>query len=314
MNKNVIIDITSYIRHLTKMVIKVSLAMILAVEMLSGSITGVWKGFNSTKAEAADNDTITLRICNWEEYIDEGGWNADETIDLESTDIRGDNSMVDDFAEWYYKTYGKKVNVEYSCLGTNEELYNMLTLGDEYDLICPSEYMFMKLMTEGWLEPFSDEFYDTGIKENYYAKGVSPFIKQTFDNNTINGEPWSKYAAGYMWGVTGIIYNPEDVTKQEASTWKIINNDKFRRMITVKDNVRDTMFAAIGAIKSDKLRSQDFIRQADYTDKLAEEMNDTSKDTVDEVLEYLQQVKDNVYSFETDSGKIDAITGKISAG
>ena len=36
MNKNVIIDITSYIRHLTKMVIKVSLAMILAVEMLSG--------------------------------------------------------------------------------------------------------------------------------------------------------------------------------------------------------------------------------------------------------------------------------------
>ena len=61
-------------------------------------------------------------------------------------------------------------------------------------------------------------------------------------------------------------------------------------MITVKDNVRDTMFAAIGAIKSDKLRSQDFINQADYTDKLSEEMNDTSKDTVDEVLDYLQQV------------------------
>ena len=48
MNKNVIIDITSYFRHLTKMFIKVSLAMILVVEMLSGSITGVLKGFNST--------------------------------------------------------------------------------------------------------------------------------------------------------------------------------------------------------------------------------------------------------------------------
>ena len=34
------------------------------------------------KQKVADNDTITLRICNWEEYIDEGGWNADETIDL----------------------------------------------------------------------------------------------------------------------------------------------------------------------------------------------------------------------------------------
>lgn len=38
--------------------------------------------------------------------------------------------------------------------------------------------------------------------------------KADFDNNTINGEPWSKYAAGYMWGVTGIIYNPEDVTNK----------------------------------------------------------------------------------------------------
>ena len=75
---------------------------------------------------AEEKDTsakeVTLRVCNWEEYIDEGGWNADETIDLESTDIRGDNSMVDDFVQWYYKTYGKKVNVEYICLGTNEEL------------------------------------------------------------------------------------------------------------------------------------------------------------------------------------------------
>ena len=23
---------------------------------------------------SAANDTITLRVCNWEEYIDEGGW------------------------------------------------------------------------------------------------------------------------------------------------------------------------------------------------------------------------------------------------
>ena len=62
MNKNVIIDITSYIRHLTKKVIKVSLAMILVVEMLSGSITGVWKGFNSTKTEAADNVEIEVEL------------------------------------------------------------------------------------------------------------------------------------------------------------------------------------------------------------------------------------------------------------
>ena len=135
-----------------------------------------------------------------------------------------------------------------------------------------------------------------------------------YDTNKINGESWSRYAAGYMWGVTGIVYNPENVSEQEASTWKIINNDKFKRQITVKDNVRDSMFAAVGAIKSDKLMSDTFKNSSDYKERLAKEMNDTSDTTVDDVRTYLQQVKDNVYSFETDSAKADMVTGKVSAG
>ena len=43
-------------------------------------------------------------------------------------------------------------------------------------------------------------------------------------------------------------------------------------------------------------------------------MNDTSDDTIKEVQEYLQEVKDNAYSFETDSAKADMITGKVVAG
>ena len=79
----------------------------------------------------------------------------------------------------------------------------------------------------------------------------------------INGESWSKYAAGYMWGITGIVYNPEEVTQEEASTWTIINNDKFRRQITIKDNVRDSMFAAIGAVKGRQAYSPtSFINQS----------------------------------------------------
>ena len=250
--------------------------------------------FNADNVYAKESeDVITLKICNWEEYIDEGAW--DEPVELDNKTITSDKSMVEDFKDWYYQTYHKRVNVEYSCLGTNEELYNMLTLGDEYDLICPSEYMIMKLMAQGWLEPFSEEFYDISNPYNYYAKGVSPFIKNVFDTNKINGESWSRYAAGYMWGVTGIVYNPENVSEQEASTWKIINNDKFKRQITVKDNVRDSMFAAVGAIKSDKLMSDTFKNASDYKERLAKEMNDTYDTTVDDVRTYLQQVKDNVY-------------------
>ena len=76
--------------------------------------------------------------------------------------------------------------------------------------------MIMKLMAEKKLVPFSEDFYDTDNPDNYYVRGVSDYIKDTFDENEIGGESWSKYAAGYMWGVTGVLYNPEKMTEEEA--------------------------------------------------------------------------------------------------
>ena len=269
--------------------------------------------FADPPAVYAEEPKLTLRICNWEEYIDLGDWEEDETIDLESGDIFGENSMVEDFESWYRETYGREINVEYSTFGTNEDLYNMLTLGDVYDLVCPSEYMFMKLMSEGMLVPLSDHFFDLSDENNYYIKGVSPYIRGIFDSHRIGSEAWSRYAAGYMWGVTGIVYNPDRVTKEEASTWKILSNPKFCRQVTVKDNVRDSYFAAVGAVKSDLLTEDAFCQDPDYQVKLEEEMNDVSPETIERVQDFLRDVKENAYSFETDSGKSDMITGKVLA-
>ncbi len=256
---------------------------------------------------------VTLRVCSWEEYIDLGGWDEEDTIDLDSGDIIGERSMVEDFTDWYYETYGIRVKVEYSTFGTNEDLYNMLTLGDTYDLVCPSEYMIMKLMTEGRLVPLSKDFFDETDKNNYYIKGVSPYIRAVFEDNEIEGRPWSDYAAGYMWGITGIVYNPELVSREDASSWRILNNPDYYRQITIKDNVRDSYFAAVGAIKSDLLTSEEFLKDPDYQKNLEREMNDTSEETIARVQAYLQDVKNNAYSFETDSGKADMVTGKVAA-
>ena len=263
----------------------------------------------------ADNEeTVTLRICNWEEYIDLGGWDEEEeVIDLESGDIFGENSLVEDFEEWYYDTFGVRVNVEYSTFGTNEDLYNMLTIGDVYDLVCPSEYMIMKLMAEDKVQPLSEQFFDESVETNYYIKGVSPYIRNIFETHEINGVTWDKCAAGYMWGITGFVYNPDEMTEEEASTWKLLENTDYRRQITMKDNVRDSYFAAVGAIKADLLTSEAFIGDEEYAEKLQEEMNDVSPETVAKVQDYLQKIKDNLYSFETDSGKADMITGKVVA-
>ena len=264
-------------------------------------------------AAASDGKKVTLRVCNWEEYIDLGDWDEEETIDLESGDIIGENPMVEDFQEWYRDTYGVDVEVEYSTFGTNEDLYNMLTLGDVYDLVCPSEYMFMKLMAEDQLVPLSDAFFDETDEHNYYMRGISPYIRKVFEEHEIEGKPWSDFAAGYMWGITGIVYNPEVMSHEEASSWKVLSNPKFKRRVTVKDNVRDSYFAAVGAVKHDLLTSPEFINSPDYAKRLEEEMNDVSPETIQAVQDYLQDVRENAYSFETDSGKADMITGKVVA-
>ena len=260
-----------------------------------------------------ENDTIVLRVCNWEEYIDEGGWEDDEVIDLDSGDIFGENSMIQDFEQWYQDTYGRKVRVEYSTFGTNEELYSQLNLGNVYDLVCPSDYMIMKLLKENKLEPLSKDFFDTENENNYYVKGVSPYINGVFEENQIDGKPWADYAAGYMWGITGMVYNPEEVTEEEASTWTILENPKFYRQVTIKDNVRDAYFPTLAILNRETLLDPSFQNSGDYKEQLSAIMNDTRKETIDEAEEKLKEIRANVYSFETDSGKADMVSGKVVA-
>lgn len=276
--------------------------------------TGVAANYKTVNITAKSEEVIKLRICNWEEYIDLGGWDEEELIELDNgISILGEQTMMDDFCDWYYDTYGKRVEIEYSCFGTNEDLYNQLNLGDTYDLVCPSEYMIMKLIAEDRLQPLSEGFFDESNEYNYYINGVSPFIREAFETNEIDGKRWADYAAGFMWGVTGILYNPDEMEASDAADWNVFNNPEYYRRITIKDNVRDSYFGAVGALKRDMLMSDEFVNAPDYRERLAEEMNDVSPETIEAAQNLLQDMKDNVYAFETDSGKADIVSGKIAA-
>ncbi len=282
---------------------KMCLFLLCAVSLLSMSACG-----------KKDDNVIVLRVNSWEEYIDEGDWEEGDEIELEDgTYIFSETGMIEDFEQWFYDTYSMRVKVEYSTFGTNEELYNQMTMGDTYDLVCPSEYMIMKLMAEGLLEPFSSDFYDESIEENYYIKGVSPYIKDVYDNLSINEQPLSKYAAGYMWGTLGFVYNPELITEEEASHWNLLLSEDYSKRITIKDSVRDAYFAGICIANEELINSEEFLNDENYLNNLSSVLNATDEATVNEVENILSDIKDNVYSFETDSGKADMVTGKVVA-
>ena len=261
-----------------------------------------------------EEGTLVLRVCNWEEYIDLGEWDEEELIELESgAEIIGESSMIEDFEEWFYETYGRRVKVEYSTFGTNEELYNQLTIGDVYDLICPSEYMIMKMMREDMAVPYSEEFFDPEKENNYYAANVSSYIESVFGSLSVNDEPLNKYAAGYMWGTLGLVYNPEEISYEEAAHWSLLLNEDYYKRLTVKDSIRDAYFAAVAYAYCDELTSEEFVNSPDYHESLSEYLNRTDEDTVNRVEEILTAMKENAYSLETDSGKSDMVTGKVLA-
>lgn len=268
----------------------------------------------SSCGQGEESGVLTLRIANCEEYIDEGDWDEGDAIEFDDGRvIFAENSLVDDFEIWYEETYGQKINVEYSTYGTNEDLYNQMRLGDVFDLVCPSDYMVMKFMSEGRLQPLSEGFFDPEKEENYYIKNVSPYITDVYKNLSMNGEPLYDYGAGYMWGTLGIVYNPEYITPEEAAHFSIFGNKKFYKQITVKDSIRDTYFAGLASLNEDLLCDKDFISDPDYEEKMNEIMNDTSEETVNKVETVLSDWRENVYSMETDSGKADMVTGKVLA-
>ncbi|MCH5142323.1 MAG: extracellular solute-binding protein [Clostridiales bacterium] len=266
---------------------------------------------------ANKDDTVVLRVCSWEEYIDLGDWDNEERIDIENPfadnsedGIFGENSMVDDFTEWFNDNHDYNIRVEYSTFGTNEDLYNRLSLGDVYDLVCPSDYMIMKLLSENACVEYSDGFWNLDNEENYYANYVSRYIDG--DDDSVYNQPeydWHKKAACYMWGTTGLVYNPESVEDEaDVSTWKMLLNSNYKRQVTIKDNVRDAYFAALGIVYNDLLTDSEIT-----SDMRASLMNDVSADAISAAEDVLKQIKENVYSFETDSGKADMVTGKVVA-
>lgn len=252
-----------------------------------------------------------LRVASWDEYIDEGG---------EESYAEGSAPLYEEFEDWYFEQTGETITVEYVTLQDNETMYNKIKMGDEYDLLCPSEYMFMKLAAEGLLEKLPVSFFDEGKATNYYVQNVSPYIKSVFDGGKLSdGSSWSEYVAGYMWGSTGFVFNPEKIDRTVMQSWNAFCAPECQRTITAKDNVRDSYFAGLGmyyenellALKA-KLDSGE-ISLAEYKATLSEKMNDTTAETMNGVKKQLEEMRGNLYGLETDEGKTDVIAGRLNA-
>lgn len=257
----------------------------------------------------ASNEPREITVFSWEDYIDLGYEDLSEVSDV-LLDRYEEDELQTSILDLFEEKTGIKVN--YYTFATNEEMYNeLLKNPSAVDLICPSEYMILKMLDEDLIKPYT-------VPKNYIKNG-SPYIKSVFDELGLNTPDGNTYAVGYMWGTMGVLYSADAYSDEDFTHWSNLFDEKFKGKLTIKDSLRDSYIMAVAMVYEEELLSlkSDFeggdITKDAYNDKLFEIFNRVDKETVDGVLDKLIQLKGNLYGFEVDAGKSDILTGKIDA-
>ena len=185
----------------------------LAAALLSVGVSAAVQVENEDYYAAFRGKNITLNVYNWGEYISDG---TDGSMDVikEFEAISG-------------------IDVNYTLFDTNEDMYAKIAHGgSQYDIIIPSDYMVARLIDEGRLEKLN---YDN-----------IPNISKIDDKYRYTDfDPNAEYAVPYTWGMVGLVYNTKYVTAEEASTWDVLWNEKFKGKVLMFGNSRDAFGIAL---------------------------------------------------------------------
>ena len=223
---------------------------------------------------AADREH-TLKIYNWADYIDE--------------------DVLSEFADWYYEQTGEEVEIIYQLFDVNEIMLAKIERGKEdFDVVCPSEYIIERMLRHDLLLPIDKDFGDT---PNYIDNNISPYIIERFNMIDGSGKNANDYSVGYMWGTTGLLYNTKYITAEQAASWSVLHNPALRNKIFIKDAFRDVYGPILVYLK------REAIDRGEVT--LDEVMYDASDESIALVEQFLKTAKnlDLIAGWEADFGK-----------
>ena len=213
-----------------------------------------------------------LKVYNWADYIDE--------------------DLIEEFEDWYQEQTGEPIEVIYQTFDINETMLSKIELGHEdYDVVCPSDYISERMLKNDLLLPLSMEFPDS----INYLGNISPYIVEKFNEIEGYGKNANDYAVGYMWGTVGLIYNGNRISDEQASSWEVLRDPRLRGKVLMKDAFRDVYTSLLVGLNKDALdRGEKNIRDLSF---------DTSDESIALVENYLNSFKESICGWEADFGK-----------
>ena len=213
-----------------------------------------------------------LKVYNWADYIDE--------------------ELIDEFEVWYEEQTGEPVKIIYQTFDINETMLSKIELGHEdYDVVCPSDYIIERMLANDLLLPLERDFGETPD----YIGNVAPYIVEKFNQIEGNGKNANDYSVGYMWGTVGLIYNPKYISDSEVKDWDVLKNPAYAGKVLMKDAFRDVYTALLIALNKEAINAgEKDIRTLPF---------DTSEESIKLVEDYLNSFKESVCGWEADFGK-----------
>ena len=141
------------------------------------------------------------------------------------------------FDEEALKQFEKEtgIDVKYEEYESPEEMYTKYKAGAiDYDVICTSEYIIQKLISEGEvLEPD----YSSLSNYNNLDKDILELAKSYDPNNS--------YTVPYFYGTLGICYDTTKVSAEEVSSWNCLWDKAHKNEIIMMNSVRDSFVPAL---------------------------------------------------------------------
>lgn len=222
--------------------------------------------------DSGEERSHVLKVYNWADYIDE--------------------DVLAEFPAWYKQQTGQDIRLIYQVFDINEIMLTKIERGHEdFDVVCPSEYIIERMLKKNLLLPIDRDFGKTPD----YLPNISPYIRRELNKTSQPGRTTTDYAVPYMWGTAGILYNRNFITPDEAGSWHCLWNSKNKGKILMKDSYRDAYGTAIIYAHARRL--------ADGTVTVEQLMNDNSPEAIALAEEYLKAMKPNISGWEADFGK-----------
>ena len=221
---------------------------------------------------ASEKRSRVLKVYNWADYIDE--------------------EVLAEFPAWYKEQTGEDIRIIYQVFDINEIMLTKIERGQEdFDLVCPSEYIIERMLKKDLLLPINRNFGKTPD----YIPNISPYIQKELEKISQPGRHTNDYVVPYMWGTAGILYNKKFKTLEEVSSWGCLWDAVNRGKILMKDSYRDAYGTAVIYAHAKELE--------EGTVTVEDLMNDYSPRAMEVAEKYLKAMKPNIAGWEADFGK-----------